>query len=81
MSDVILRVEGLGKSFRKPFSGRKVEAVKGISFEVERGSIFGFLGPNGAGKTTTIKMLTGLIRPTRGRGSMFGTAVPSPDIA
>jgi len=43
------------------------EAVKGISFRVAPGEIFAFLGPNGAGKTTTIKMLTTLLRPTRGR--------------
>jgi ABC-2 type transport system ATP-binding protein len=43
------------------------EAVKGISFNVAPGEIFAFLGPNGAGKTTTIKMLTTLLRPTRGR--------------
>ena len=44
-----------------------------------RGEIFGFLGPNGAGKTTTIKMLTGLIAPTRGKASIFGIAAPCPD--
>src|SRR5688572_26831843 len=43
------------------------EAVKGITFRVAPGEIFAFLGPNGAGKTTTIKMLTTLLRPTRGR--------------
>ena len=43
------------------------EAVKGVSFDVAPGEIFAFLGPNGAGKTTTIKMLTTLLRPTRGR--------------
>ena len=42
------------------------EAVKGISFRVAPGEIFAFLGPNGAGKTTTIKMLTTLLKPTRG---------------
>ena len=56
---------------------RRVVAVKGISFEVQRGDIFGFLGPNGAGKTTTIKMLTGLIRPSGGQASVFGVPVPS----
>lgn len=54
---------------------RRVEAVRGVSFDVPRGSIFGFLGPNGAGKTTTIKMLTGLIAPTSGEGMLFGAPI------
>ncbi|HVH42233.1 MAG TPA: ABC transporter ATP-binding protein [Labilithrix sp.] len=78
-SDLVLVVDRLAKVFRKPFSGKKVEAVRGISLEVTRGQIFGFLGPNGAGKTTTIKMLTGLIAPTSGRASILGKAVPSPE--
>ena len=47
-------------------------AVKGISFDVERGEIFAFLGPNGAGKTTTIKMLTTLLKPTSGSVELDG---------
>jgi len=47
-------------------------AVDHVSFEVTDGEIFGFLGPNGAGKTTTIKMLTGLLRPSEGRGRVTG---------
>jgi ABC-2 type transport system ATP-binding protein len=47
-------------------------AVDGISFNVRSGEIFGFLGPNGSGKTTTIRMLTGLLPPTSGRGSVAG---------
>lgn len=47
-------------------------AVKGVSFEVEQGEIFGFLGPNGAGKTTTISMLCTLLRPTAGRATVNG---------
>jgi ABC-2 type transport system ATP-binding protein len=101
MSSVVLRVDGLAKTFHRPvldtdwlaaarlffggqasravgLVGAKVEAVRGISFEVEKGDIFGFLGPNGAGKTTTIKMLTGLIAATRGTASIFGVPIPSP---
>ena len=79
MSEVVLKVEGLAKTFRKPFTGKKVEAVRGISFEVSRGEIFGFLGPNGAGKTTTLKMLMGLISPTAGRAFILGREAPSPE--
>jgi ABC-2 type transport system ATP-binding protein len=50
MAEAILRVEKLSKSYGK------FAAVKGISFELKSGEVFGFLGPNGAGKTTTIKV-------------------------
>jgi ABC-2 type transport system ATP-binding protein len=49
-----------------------VEAVKGISFDVDHGELFGLLGPNGAGKTTTIKMLTTLLTPTSGTAKVLG---------
>lgn len=77
--EAVLEVSGLKKTFRKSFSRTQVEAVRGISFRVERRDIFGFLGPNGAGKTTTLKMLTGLIRPTAGRATVLGKEVPSPE--
>ncbi|MDI6817373.1 MAG: ATP-binding cassette domain-containing protein [Actinomycetota bacterium] len=54
----------------KDYNGHS--AVKGISFTVERGEIFGFLGPNGAGKTTTISMLCTLLRPTSGSATVAG---------
>jgi ABC-2 type transport system ATP-binding protein len=57
---------------------RRVEAVRGVSFDVGSGQAFGFLGPNGAGKTTTIKILMGLIRPTSGEARLFGLAAPHP---
>jgi ABC-2 type transport system ATP-binding protein len=57
---------------------KMVEAVRGVSFEVKRGEIFGFLGPNGAGKTTTIKTLLGLIFPTKGEVRLFGLPVTDP---
>jgi ABC-2 type transport system ATP-binding protein len=62
-------VEGLTKRFGS------FTAVDRVSFDVARGEIFGFLGPNGAGKTTTIKMLTGLVPPTEGRGLVAGLDV------
>ena len=54
------------------FSYGKIEAVKGISFDVKPGEILGFLGPNGAGKSTTIKMLTGQIVPKAGKIRILG---------
>jgi ABC-2 type transport system ATP-binding protein len=61
-----IEVEELAKSFGE------LEAVRGVSFEVARGEVFGFLGPNGAGKTTTINMLCTLARPTGGRARVAG---------
>jgi ABC-2 type transport system ATP-binding protein len=78
--DVVLRVTGLGKTFKTPFTGRQVESVRGVRLEVRRGEIFGFLGPNGAGKTTTIKMLMGLVTPTAGSMEILGLRAPSPEV-
>lgn len=71
-SEVIIRVSNLKKQFEVGFRRRRVQAVKGISFEVRKGRSFGFLGPNGSGKTTTIKMVTGLIFPSAGELSVLG---------
>ena len=54
---------------------KEVEAVKGVSFDIEQGEVFGLLGPNGAGKTTTIKMLITLLLPTSGSASILGLDV------
>jgi ABC-2 type transport system ATP-binding protein len=58
------------ENLRKVYGG--VAAVDGLSLTVPQGCLYGFLGPNGAGKTTTIKMLTGLLLPTSGRGTVDG---------
>jgi ABC-2 type transport system ATP-binding protein len=58
-------------NLRKTYDG-KVEAVRGISLQIEAGQCFGLLGPNGAGKTTTIEILEGLLAPTSGEVSILG---------
>jgi ABC-2 type transport system ATP-binding protein len=65
---ILNRREGLRGAFRDLFSGdyRTVEAVAGISFDIEPGEIVGYIVPNGAGKSTTIKMMTGILKPTGG---------------
>jgi ABC-2 type transport system ATP-binding protein len=61
------------------FSYGDLEAVRGISFDVQPGEVLGFLGPNGAGKSTTIKMLTGQISPKSGSASVLGIDVTADD--
>lgn len=61
------------------FSYGDLQAVKGISFEVQPGEILGFLGPNGAGKSTTIKMLTGQLTPRSGTARILGKDVTKDD--
>ncbi len=74
-SEQIVTVDHLSKIFKVGFWGRPVTAVDELSLDVRRGEIYGFLGPNGAGKTTTIKMLMGLIYPSRGTARLFGRPV------
>src|ERR1700684_1132395 len=59
------------RDLRKTYDG-KVEAVRGLSLQIEAGQCFGLLGPNGAGKTTTIEILEGLLAPTSGEVRIFG---------
>ncbi|MFE4076994.1 ABC transporter ATP-binding protein [Peribacillus sp. YIM B13477] len=66
MNDQIVVTNELTKKYKKH------KSVDGLNLRVERGQIYGFLGPNGAGKTTTIRMLLGLIKPTKGSIEIFG---------
>lgn len=75
----VVVAEHLSKTFRVGFWGRKVEAVKDVSFSVGQGEIFGLLGPNGAGKSTAMKMLLGFIKPTSGRAFVAGHEAGSPE--
>jgi ABC-2 type transport system ATP-binding protein len=72
MRDIRLSVRDLHKTFDPGLFEAKVEVLKGLSFDVERGEIFGFLGPNGAGKTTTIKAITEIIYPDSGEIMVCG---------
>jgi ABC-2 type transport system ATP-binding protein len=61
------------RDLRKTYDGKvKVEAVRGLSLEIQAGECFGLLGPNGAGKTTTIEILEGLLAPTSGQVTILG---------
>jgi len=71
-TEAIVTVRGLTKVF-KDFWGRpKARAVDNVDFEVRRGEVFGLLGPNGSGKSTTVKLLLGLLYPTKGHIEVFG---------
>jgi ABC-type multidrug transport system ATPase subunit len=68
-NETIIDVKHLAKSFGS------FEAVKDVSFSVQRGDVFGFLGPNGAGKSTTIRCMMSLITPDKGSIEMFGKSL------
>lgn len=68
----VVEVKGLKKSYRSPMTRKKVEALKGVSFSIQAGTITGFLGANGAGKTTSIKCLLELAFADAGEVSFFG---------
>lgn len=70
--EVIVQVDNLTKVFRDFWGRPKARAVNGVNFEVRAGEVFGLLGPNGSGKSTTIKMMLGLLNPTKGFIDMFG---------
>ncbi len=72
--DPVIQTEDLTKIFEKG-KKREVIALDSVNLEVERGEVFGLLGPNGAGKTTLIRLLVGLLTPTRGKAIVLGKDV------
>jgi ABC-2 type transport system ATP-binding protein len=70
--EVVVATQSLSKVYRDFWGREKVRALKALDLEIRRGEVFGLLGPNGSGKTTTIKLLLGLLFPTRGKALVFG---------
>lgn len=72
MEEPVIELRGGEKTFRDFWLRPLAQAVRGLDLEVRRGDVFGLIGPNGSGKSTTIKMILGLIRPTKGTVRLFG---------
>ena len=72
MTEPAIAVTRLTKIFPIPFHRQSVVAVRDLDLRVEAGEVYGLLGPNGSGKSTTLKIILGLIAPTRGRTEIFG---------
>ena len=68
-------VRGLLKVFPVPFRRQRVVAVRDLNLEVATGEVYGLLGPNGSGKSTTLKIILGLVSPTRGESKFSDGAV------
>jgi ABC-2 type transport system ATP-binding protein len=71
MTDAVV-VTGLTKVFPIPFHRESIVAVRDLNLRVAAGEVYGLLGPNGSGKSTTLKIILGLVSPTRGRTEIFG---------
>src|SRR4029434_8439555 len=73
MTDPAVAVHGLTKTFPVPLHpARGIVAVKDLNLRIEPGEVYGLLGPNGSGKSTTLKIILGLVSPTRGHTEIFG---------
>src|SRR5438477_6496628 len=72
MTDAAIAVEELTKVFPVPFRRQSIVAVRNLDLRIEPGEVYGLLGPNGSGKSTTLKIILGLVSPTRGRTEIFG---------
>lgn len=75
----VVQIVGLCKAFKDFWRRPRVQAVQDLDLEIRPGEVFGLLGPNGSGKSTTIKLILGLLYPTRGRIAVFGR--PPTDVA
>src|SRR3954466_3058982 len=71
-AEVVISVRGLTKIFKDFWNRPKARAVDNVDFEVPRGEVFGLLGPNGSGKSTPVKLILGLLYPTKGHIEVFG---------
>src|ERR1700675_4188989 len=72
MIDAAVAVSGLTKGFPVPFRRQPIVAVRDLDLRVRAGEVYGLLGPNGSGKSTTLKIILGLVSPTRGHSEIFG---------
>lgn len=72
--EIVIDIQGLTKSFNNRI------AVDDISISIQKGEVVGFLGPNGSGKTTTMRMLCGLLRPDKGKGTCLGYDILAPNL-
>jgi len=72
MTEPAISVRGLTKTFPVPFHRQSIVAVRDLDLRIEPGEVYGLLGPNGSGKSTTLKIILGLVSPTRGRTEIFG---------
>ena len=72
MTEPAVAVNGVTKVFPVPFQRRSIVAVRDLNLRVAPGQIYGLLGPNGSGKSTTLKIILGLVPPTRGTAAIFG---------
>ena len=72
MTDAAVAIRGLTKIFPVPLHRHSIVAVRDLNLRVEPGEVYGLLGPNGSGKSTTLKIILGLVSPSRGRTEIFG---------
>jgi ABC-2 type transport system ATP-binding protein len=72
MIETAVAISGLTKVFPVSFKKKPVVAIRDLNLQVEAGQVYGLLGPNGSGKSTTLKIVLGLVSPTRGKTEIFG---------